>query len=156
MRANAVRAACFADEVSFGSWVSLTDPLAAQIMAHSGFAWLVIDMEHGPVALDALPAIVNAIRTTDVEPLVRAAWNTPSDIQPVLDSGASGIMVPMVSSAADAQRAVCDVRFSPLGARSRGGRARRARIRHDTGRVLCAFERRSAAHRSDRDGRLDR
>jgi 4-hydroxy-2-oxoheptanedioate aldolase len=121
MRANAVRAACAAGQVSIGSWISLTDPLAAQVLANSGFAWLVIDMEHGPVPMAALGGLINAVRTTAAEPFVRAAWNTSAAIQVALDCGAAGIMVPMVNSAADARRAVDDVRFSPLGARSRGG-----------------------------------
>jgi 4-hydroxy-2-oxoheptanedioate aldolase len=121
MRTNVVRAACYAGSVSIGSFVSLNDPVAMQIMAASGYAWLVIDMEHGPVALDSLPTLINAVRTTDVEPFVRAAWNTNAALEPVLDCGASGIMVPMVNNAADANRAVDAVRFAPAGSRSRGG-----------------------------------
>jgi 4-hydroxy-2-oxoheptanedioate aldolase len=121
MRTNAVRAACYAGAVSVGSWISIADPVSAMMMARSGFAWLVIDMEHGPIAMDALGGLVNAIRTTEVEPFVRAAWNSSAAIQVALDYGPSGIMVPMVSSVEDAHRAVADVRFSPLGGRSRGG-----------------------------------
>ena len=121
MRKNLVRAACYSGEVSIGTFVSIADPVSAQIFAHSNFAWLVIDMEHGPVPMAALSGIINAIRATATEPFVRAQWNTSAAIQVALDHGASGVMVPMVNSAADAQRAVDDVRFSPLGARSRGG-----------------------------------
>jgi len=121
VRKNAVRAACYRGEVSVGSFVAIADPVSAQILARSGYAWLVIDMEHGPIALESLGAIVNAIRATSAEPFVRAAWNTSAAIQVALDYGASGVMVPMVNTAGDARRAVDDVRFSPLGARSRGG-----------------------------------
>jgi 4-hydroxy-2-oxoheptanedioate aldolase len=121
MRKNLVRAACYAGEPSIGTFVSIADPVSAQIFAHSNYAWLVIDMEHGPVPMAALGGIINAIRATSTEPFVRAQWNTSAAIQVALDHGASGVMVPMVNSAGDAQRAVDDVRFSPLGARSRGG-----------------------------------
>ena len=106
MRKNAVRAACYRGEVSVGSFVAIADPVSAQILARSGYAWLVIDMEHGPIALESLGAIVNAIRATSAEPFVRAAWNTSAAIQVALDYGASGVMVPMVNTAGDARRAV--------------------------------------------------
>jgi 4-hydroxy-2-oxoheptanedioate aldolase len=121
VRQNLVRAACYAGSVSVGAFVSITDPVSAQIFARSGYEWLVIDMEHGPVPMAALSSLVNAIRTTQTEPFVRAAWNTSAAIQVALDHGASGVMVPMVSTLEDALRAVADVRYSPLGARSRGG-----------------------------------
>jgi 4-hydroxy-2-oxoheptanedioate aldolase len=121
VRKNVVRAAAYAGEASIGAFVAIADPVSAQIYARSGYAWLVIDMEHGPVPMSALGAIVNAIRTTATEPFVRAAWNTSAAIQVALDHGASGVMVPMVNTAGDARSAVKDVRFSPLGGRSRGG-----------------------------------
>jgi len=121
MRRNLVRAACYAGQPSIGTFVAISDPVSAQIFAHSEYAWLVIDMEHGPVPPAALGGIINAIRATSTEPFVRAQWNTSAAIQVALDYGASGIMVPMINTAADALRAVDDVRFSPLGARSRGG-----------------------------------
>jgi 2-keto-3-deoxy-L-rhamnonate aldolase RhmA len=121
VRKNLVRAACYAGDVSIGTFVSISDPVSAQIFAHSNYAWLVIDMEHGPVPMAALGGIINAIRATATEPFVRAQWNTSAAIQVALDHGASGVMVPMVNTADDARSAVGDVRFSPLGARSRGG-----------------------------------
>jgi len=121
VRENRVKRACAQGVVSIGSWVNTNDALCAQIMASSGFDWLVVDMEHGPVPISSLQAAVTAIRTTAAEPFVRAGWNTSVSIQTALDCGPSGIVVPMVNTRADAERVVSDARFSPLGERSRGG-----------------------------------
>lgn len=121
MRENSVKKACMKGGVSIGSWVSSNDALCAQIMANSGFDWLLIDMEHGPVPISSVQAAVTAIRTTTTEPFVRAAWQSSAAIQGALDCGVSGIMIPMINSASDAKAAVRDACFVPLGERSRGG-----------------------------------
>lgn len=121
MRTNHVKAATLGGKVSYGSWLSSNDAMIAQIMANSGFDWLLIDMEHGPVPITAVEEMVTAIRTTAVEPFVRAAWNTSAAIQLALDAGASGVMIPMINSRAEAEAAVKDACFWPLGERSRGG-----------------------------------
>ena len=121
MRQNVVKRACLAGSVQVGSFIGTNDPVCAEIMANSGFAWVLVDMEHGPVTLAALQTAVTAIRTTRTEPFVRAAWNASAAIQTALDSGVSGIMIPMINTRADAESAVRDTRYFPLGERSRGG-----------------------------------
>jgi 4-hydroxy-2-oxoheptanedioate aldolase len=121
VRLNRVKANCSEGRVSTGTFVNFSDPLSAQILATCGFDWLIVDMEHGPIPLAAAQAAITAIRTTATEPFVRVAWNEPSAIQRVLDSGASGIMVPMVSTAAQARAVVRETCYPPRGERSRGG-----------------------------------
>jgi 2-keto-3-deoxy-L-rhamnonate aldolase RhmA len=121
VRRNPVKAACAAGAVRVGSFVNTNDPLVAQIMAQAGFDWLLVDMEHGPVPISALQAMVAALRGTAAEPFVRASWNASTPIQTALDCGVSGIMIPMINTRADAESAVRDTRFWPLGERSRGG-----------------------------------
>lgn len=121
MRENTVKRACLDGRVQVGSFIATNDPLCAQIMANSGFEWVLVDMEHGPVPITALQHAVTAIRTTDTQPFVRASWNSSAAIQTALDCGVSGIMVPMISTRADAEQVVRDARYLPLGERSRGG-----------------------------------
>src|ERR1700733_4847892 len=121
MRENALRRRLAAGETVLGSWLSLPDALAAEAMAHVGWDWLLVDMEHSPAALHEAAAMLTAGRTTDVATFVRPAWNESSQIQRVLDLGCMGIVVPVVDTADDARKVVRDARFSPLGERSRGG-----------------------------------
>ena len=121
MQTNTVRARMLAGDVVTGAWCMMSDMLPAEILGHAGFDWLVIDMEHGPIALSEMQSIVMAIRTTPATAIVRVPWNDSASVQPVLDSGPSGILVPMVNTVDDARNVVRDARFLPLGERSRGG-----------------------------------
>jgi 4-hydroxy-2-oxoheptanedioate aldolase len=107
--------------VSVGATVGTNDVLCAQIMATSGFDWLYIDMEHGPVPFADVQNAIVAIRTTTTEPFVRTRWNDATSIEQALDCGASGIIVPMINNRADAEAVVAHARYRPLGERSRGG-----------------------------------
>jgi 2-keto-3-deoxy-L-rhamnonate aldolase RhmA len=120
-RKGTLRERMLAGETVLGAWLQFSDPFVAEAMAHAGWDWLLVDMEHGPVSLDAAATMVTAIRTTPVVPLVRPAWNESSQIQRVLDLGCAGIVVPVVNTAADARQVVRDARYPPLGERSRGG-----------------------------------
>src|SRR5581483_8198268 len=121
MRENTLKRRLQAGETVLGSWLGLPDALAAEAMAHVGWDWLLVDMEHGPTALHEAAGVLAAVRTTGVTPFVRVAWNESAQIQRVLDLGCSGILVPVINSAADARKVVNDARFPPLGERSRGG-----------------------------------
>jgi 4-hydroxy-2-oxoheptanedioate aldolase len=77
-------------------------------------------MQHGCIDYsDAVP-MLTAISTTAVTPIVRVPWNEPSMIMKVLDAGAYGVIVPMVSNRAEAERAVAACRYPPTGIRSNG------------------------------------
>lgn len=120
MRKLGLRERLLAGETAIGAWLMLSDAFAAEALAASGFDWLLIDMEHGPVSLDHAAVMVTAIRAGGAIPFVRPAWNESSHIQRALDLGCAGIIVPVVNSAADAAQVVRDARFPPLGERSRG------------------------------------
>jgi 4-hydroxy-2-oxoheptanedioate aldolase len=121
MQHTTLRARMLGGEVLLGAWCSIGDMLPAEILGHAGYDWLVIDMEHGPITLAAAQAMIVAIRTTPAAAIVRVPWTGSAAIQPVLDSGPYGIVVPMVNTPTDAQAVVRDARFLPLGERSRGG-----------------------------------
>jgi 4-hydroxy-2-oxoheptanedioate aldolase len=121
MRENPVKKRLRDGETLLGTWLSIGDGLAAELMACVGWDWLLLDMEHGPIPLSTAAPMAIAVRAGGVTPFVRPAWNDGSQIQRVLDLGAYGIVVPMVNTAADARAVVRSARFPPLGERSRGG-----------------------------------
>src|SRR5579884_2031404 len=121
MRENTVKRKLRERVASVGSWVSMDGTLPAELMAHAGFDWLVIDMEHGPVSMQSAQASIAAIRTTPTIPFVRVGWNDSALIQQALDIGAFGVIVPMVNTRAEAEQVVRDACYPPLGERSRGG-----------------------------------
>lgn len=120
-------------KVTLGSWIQLPDPYSAEIMAKAGFDWLAIDLEHGQISMDAAYCLIQAIGNTGVIPLVRLHENDSSTIRRVMDSGAGGVIVPMVNTVEDAVRAVSAVKYYPEGNRSFGlGRAHQFGKEFDT------------------------
>lgn len=96
----------------------------AEIMASAGFDWVVVDLEHSVTAIDTAAEMIRAIDLSGAAPLVRLTSNNADLIKRVMDAGAQGIIVPMVNSAAEAERAVGAVHYAPQGYRGAGlGRA---------------------------------
>ena len=107
-------------EVTVGSWITLGHPSVAEIMAHSGFDWLTVDMEHSAITLHQAQQLIQVIELSGVVPLVRVGENDPNLIKRVMDAGAHGVIVPMVNSKEDAEKAVRSVKYPPRGFRGVG------------------------------------
>jgi 4-hydroxy-2-oxoheptanedioate aldolase len=103
-----------------GVWVSSGSPLVAEICAGSGVDWLLIDGEHSPIGLETMLAILQACAAYPVTPVVRVPSGDVVTIKQVLDLGAQNILVPMVSTAAEAAAVVEAVRYPPRGRRGVG------------------------------------
>ena len=124
MKTNPVRAKLKRGEPSIGTWLTLSDPIAAQLMATAGFDWLTVELEHSPTSFESAAQMFGLIAATGCVPLARVAENTIANIKLVLDGGAWGVIVPMVNSRAEAEAAVKAARYFPLGDRSVGGSLR--------------------------------
>ncbi|WP_045213317.1 HpcH/HpaI aldolase family protein [Desulfonatronovibrio magnus] len=107
-------------ECTIGSWITIGSTVVAEIMAQAGFDWLVIDMEHSAITLDIAQDMIRVIDLCGVPPLVRVGHNQPNIIKRVMDSGAHGVIVPMVNSKTEAQQAVASVKYPPEGFRGVG------------------------------------
>lgn len=121
MKINTAKQKLAAGQPAIGTWLSLCSPVAAEYMAHMPWDWLVVDTEHSPIGFEATLHCFQAICTTDVIPMARVAWNDPQLIKRLLDAGAMGLVIPMVNSAEEAQRAVAAMKYPPEGTRSLGG-----------------------------------
>jgi 4-hydroxy-2-oxoheptanedioate aldolase len=108
------------DEASIGGWCSIPSPFSAELMGRSGFDWVCIDTQHGVIGYDQMMPMLQALSITGTPAFVRVPWNQPDHIMKSLDAGAQGVIVPMVSSAEEAEAAVAAVKYPPLGMRSWG------------------------------------
>ena len=77
-------------EITIGSWITFSDPAIAEIMAKSGFDWLVVDMEHSALSMNQAQEIIWVINLCNVTPLVRVMENNPELIKRFMDIGAQG------------------------------------------------------------------
>lgn len=107
-----------------GIWVTFISPPIAEVLAGSGFDWLLFDMEHSPNDVQNLGAQLLTVRGTATSPVVRVPILDMGWIKRVLDAGAPNIMVPNIRSAAEAREAVNWSRFAPEGLRGVAGSTR--------------------------------
>ena len=120
MNESPIRQALDAGRPSVGSWLNLASPLAAEVMAASGYPWLCVDAEHGPFDLDSIAYTFLAIEARGAVPLVRAWDHEPATSGRLLDAGALGIVFPHVSTPEQAEQLASSVRYPPRGMRSSG------------------------------------
>lgn len=100
-----------------GTFLNLGSPVTVEIAGLAGFDWILIDHEHGPGGQDTLLHQLQAAAATPAFPVVRIAQNETPRFKRVLDMGALGVMVPYVSTAAEARAAVSAMRYPPHGIR---------------------------------------
>ena len=106
-----------------GAFVSLNTQYAAQIMARSGFDWLMIDMEHSPISALEATNMVHATITAsqgNCVPIIRIPSHGVEWIKWALDSGVAAIIVPMVNTKEEIDLIIKRGRYPPLGQRSSG------------------------------------
>ncbi|RMB85960.1 aldolase/citrate lyase family protein [Streptomyces shenzhenensis] len=111
-----------------GMWVCSGSPLVAEICAGGGLDWLLIDMEHAPNGLESVLAQLQAVAAYPVDAVVRVPSGDPVVIKQVLDLGARTILVPMVSSAAQAREVVAAAHYPPRGRRGVGSALSRSAL----------------------------
>ena len=93
------------NELTIGSWIMMGTPMSVEVMALAGFEWLVVDIEHTSINLETVENLITTIQSKNMKALVRVSKNEEVVIKRVLDMGADGIIVPMVSSKEDAIKA---------------------------------------------------
>jgi 2-dehydro-3-deoxyglucarate aldolase len=99
----------------FGSWVSFAHPSITEIFASHKFDFVAIDMEHGTINLEQAQRIIAASQYFKVPSLPRPVSHSNDWIKPLLESGADGLIAPMVNSKSDLQALVDDLKYPPLG-----------------------------------------
>jgi 4-hydroxy-2-oxoheptanedioate aldolase len=120
MRPNTVKEKWARGEVAIGGWCSINSSFSAEVMAYQGFDWLCVDTQHGATDYSTALTMLQAISNTPTMPFARVPWNEPSIIMKFLDAGAYGIIVPMIETKEDAEKAVWAMRYPPQGMRSSG------------------------------------
>jgi 4-hydroxy-2-oxoheptanedioate aldolase len=104
---------------SMGLFLNAHSPTVAEQLAHSGYDWLLVDTQHGPMGYEKLSAMLCAIASGGAKSMVRVAgFNDRAGIQQALDLGADGILVPYINSADEARQAVSCARYPTQGTRS--------------------------------------
>jgi 2-keto-3-deoxy-L-rhamnonate aldolase RhmA len=121
---NHTKTSLQAGKTCYGAFQAIASSAVSEILAHRGFDWILVDLEHGAMDLESAGDMLAAIDRGGPTPLVRVQWNDQAAIKRVLDAGALGVMIPMVNNAEEAMRAVSYCKYAPGGVRGLGaGRA---------------------------------
>ena len=105
---------------SVGSWMQLPDQSVAEIMGNAGYDWIAVDMEHGAFSKNNLPGLFRAISSEGTAPFARVQKTDSVYIKEALDSGAEGLILPMIETAEQLEGAIRNAHYPPLGNRGIG------------------------------------
>ena len=120
MRSNTVKQKLLRGEPSIGAEAGLGSVLSAEMLSRVGFDYVVLDMQHGAWNEESVMHAFRAIALGSALPMARVRSNDFGLIGRLLDIGAMGVIVPLVNSVEDAEKAVLAARYPPLGGRSGG------------------------------------
>ncbi|MET0897924.1 MAG: aldolase/citrate lyase family protein [Mycobacterium sp.] len=112
-----------------GYWCVIDSPVSTEWLAHIGWDYLALDLQHGLIGYDGMLRGLTAIDSAHGPAgLVRVEANDMTPIGRALDAGATGVIVPLIDTAEDAAHAVSAARYAPNGIRSYGPMRSQLRI----------------------------
>ena len=124
---NQFKRALAAGQSQIGLWCSLAHHYSAEVVAGSGFDWLLLNTEHAPNDLESLLSQLQAVAPYPTTPIVRVPWNDTVTIKRVLDIGVQTLLIPYVQTPEEARAAIAATRYPPAGVRGVAGSARASR-----------------------------
>jgi 4-hydroxy-2-oxoheptanedioate aldolase len=104
-------------EVLHGCWLNLGSLVSAEIVGHSDYDWMLIDLEHGAGDVRTMYYQLQVLSACPATPFVRIDDTRRPKVQQILDSGASGIMFPQIKTVEEARDAVSMMYYPPRGIR---------------------------------------
>jgi 4-hydroxy-2-oxoheptanedioate aldolase len=108
-----------AGQPKLGLFLNSHSPTVAEQLAHTGYDWLLVDTQHGPMGNLELSGMLAGIANGGAISLVRVAgFHDRGGIQQSLDMGANGVLVPYINTAEEARQAVSCARYPTAGTRS--------------------------------------
>lgn len=120
MRAVQARELLAQGRTVLNGWSTIPGGFLAEVMAALGWDALTIDMQHGIIGHTEMIAMLQAISTTPLTPMIRLSANDPAIIGQALDAGAMGVICPLINSPEEAASFVAACRYPPHGVRSSG------------------------------------
>lgn len=92
------------NEAAVGTWISSGSPTVVDLLRKLPFDWFVFDMEHSPISIETVGRMIQVLNGSTATPLVRVGQIDQALFKIVLDTGAHGMVVPLVNSPEEAER----------------------------------------------------
>lgn len=125
---NRFKRALKSGERQIGFWSSLASNISVEILAGSGFDWLLLDTEHSPNDVPQVYGQLQAMMENDTHPVVRPPWNDMVIVKRYLDMGVQSLLIPTVQNREEAEQAVAYTRYPPNGVRGFASGSRSSRF----------------------------
>ena len=108
-----------AGETKLGLFLNSHSATVAEQLAHSGYDWLLVDTQHGPMGQERLSGMLAGIANGGAVSMVRVGgYADRPGIQQSLDMGADGVLIPYINTADEAHAAISCCRYPTAGTRS--------------------------------------
>lgn len=107
-------------EYSVGTWMQIASEEVAEILSNQGFDWIALDLEHGVYDNSKILNCIRIIEKCDVVPMVRISDHSDRAVRVALDSGARGIIIPMIEDGETLHRLINKIYYPPQGNRGVG------------------------------------
>lgn len=120
MRKNLVKGKILSGGTAYGVFCNLYSPMIVELVGHLGFDFALLDAEHSPVGVESCEHMVRAADSVGLTTFIRVAMNIRQNILRYLDIGAMGVMLPQISTRAEAEAVVEAVKYPPQGKRGLG------------------------------------
>lgn len=102
-----------------GLFLNAHSATVAEQLAFSGYDWLLVDTQHGPMTYEKLSAMLAGISNGGAKSMVRVGgYDDRPGIQQALDMGADGVLIPYINTAEEARQAVSCAKYPTIGTRS--------------------------------------
>lgn len=117
---NSLRSRVLAKDIMVGTFCAIPHPMTIEMVAGAGWDFIVIDAEHTQIDRGDFEPLLRAAQVAGVPALFRVPGNEKIWIGSALDSGAAGVLLPRINTAAEAKAAVAATRYPPDGERGLG------------------------------------
>lgn len=117
---NPLREKLYSGKTSLGTWVTIGSPDVTDTLKQLNFDWFVLDMEHSYYSIETARNLMLSLTDSKVMPLLRVGENDQYLIKRALDIGSYGVLVPLVNTREEAEKAVNYSKYPPLGTRGVG------------------------------------
>ena len=123
-RGNPLKEALSSGATVVGSFIRMPTPEVAEICAHAGCDFVIVDSEHTPVGWEKIASIIVSAENAGTTPILRVSNSSRDLISRGLDAGAHGIMIPQIEDGPTAAAALAATRYGPGGTRGTAGNTR--------------------------------
>ncbi|MBQ7262505.1 MAG: 4-hydroxy-2-oxovalerate aldolase [Synergistaceae bacterium] len=114
---NVLKEKLMAGRAALGTFMVCNAPDLVEVAALSGFDFVILDGEHGPMAQESMQGMIRAAEVRGITPIVRIPDHLESTVLHELDIGAHGLQIPQVNDAETARALVAHAKYRPQGHR---------------------------------------